>query len=134
MTGAGRSRGVRLPVVLIAVAVLAACGGRDDPGGEAAAEPAVRVPFAGEPPTLTPGLERPASVVIVMVDALRADRLGAYGSREGLTPNLDELAGRSVVFDEAHLVLDPVVHRLGVFRARRRTPCSTRMTSCRRAS
>lgn len=40
-------------------------------------------------------------VVIITIDALRADKLGAYGSKEGLSPALDQLATRAVVFDEA---------------------------------
>ena len=35
------------------------------------------------------------------VDTRRADRLGAYGSTRGLTPFLDELAARGVVFEQA---------------------------------
>ena len=37
-----------------------------------------------------------------MLDTLRADRLGAYGSTRGLTPFLDELAARGVVFENAY--------------------------------
>jgi arylsulfatase A-like enzyme len=41
-------------------------------------------------------------VVIITIDALRADKLGAYGSKEGLTPALDRIAKESsVVFEEA---------------------------------
>jgi arylsulfatase A-like enzyme len=41
------------------------------------------------------------SLVLVTVDTLRADRLGAYGSGLGLTPRLDALAEESVVFENA---------------------------------
>ena len=34
----------------------------------------------------------PSSVLLVTIDTLRADRVGAYGSTRGLTPALDELA------------------------------------------
>ena len=44
----------------------------------------------------------PPNVVLVVVDTLRADRLGAYGNRRGLTPFLDELAARGVVFANAY--------------------------------
>jgi arylsulfatase A-like enzyme len=47
------------------------------------------------------GSPRP-NVVLVVVDTLRADRLGSYGSRKGLTPFLDRLAGRGVVFSHAY--------------------------------
>lgn len=41
-------------------------------------------------------------VLLVTVDTLRADELGAYGSARGLTPNLDALARESVVFERAY--------------------------------
>lgn len=89
-------------LAFLAAGFLAACGEPPEPDGEAAADPApFAPPFAGEPSTVTPGVPAPGSVVIVMIDALRADRLGAYGSEDGLTPNLDALAEQSVVFDEA---------------------------------
>ncbi|MFN8062031.1 MAG: sulfatase-like hydrolase/transferase [Vicinamibacterales bacterium] len=37
-------------------------------------------------------------IVLVTIDTLRADRLGAYGSRAGLTPTLDALATAGTVF------------------------------------
>ena len=40
-------------------------------------------------------------VIVYMIDTLRADRLGVYGSDLGLTPRLDELAAESVVFADA---------------------------------
>lgn len=42
------------------------------------------------------------NVLVVVLDTLRADRLGAYGSTRGLTPFLDELAARAVVFERAY--------------------------------
>ena len=46
---------------------------------------------------------RSVPVVIYLVDSLRADRLGFYGYTERPTsPNLDELAKESVVFEQAH--------------------------------
>jgi arylsulfatase A-like enzyme/Tfp pilus assembly protein PilF len=41
------------------------------------------------------------SVVLVTLDTLRADRVGAWGGPHGLTPALDALAARGLVFDEA---------------------------------
>lgn len=38
-------------------------------------------------------------IVLVVIDTLRADRLGAYGNERGLTPNLDRLARESAVFE-----------------------------------
>ena len=45
-----------------------------------------------------PGLD----VLLVTIDTLRADAVGAYGSTTGATPLLDRLAGRGVVFRQAH--------------------------------
>ncbi len=42
------------------------------------------------------------NILFVQVDQLTASFLPAYGNRIGHTPHLDELAGRSVVFDAAH--------------------------------
>src|SRR5262249_59017409 len=45
---------------------------------------------------------RPApSVLLVTIDTLRADHVGAYGARTGATPHLDALAARGTVFEEA---------------------------------
>jgi len=41
------------------------------------------------------------NVVLITVDTLRADRLGAYGNDSGLTPNLDRLARSGVLFENA---------------------------------
>jgi len=45
-----------------------------------------------------------ASVFLVTIDTTRADRLGAYGSKAGLTPFLDRLASEGVVFEQAEAV------------------------------
>jgi choline-sulfatase len=47
------------------------------------------------------GPSGPPSVLLVTIDTLRPDRLGAYGNRDGLTPNLDALARDGIVFAEA---------------------------------
>ncbi|HEY2907232.1 MAG TPA: sulfatase-like hydrolase/transferase [Vicinamibacterales bacterium] len=73
------------PTVLVALTITAAigggCGRRD----------AVR------PPAFAP----PRLIVLITIDTLRADRLGAYGSRAGLTPNLDRFAQSAVQFTAA---------------------------------
>lgn len=43
---------------------------------------------------------RPTGLVLVTVDTLRADRIGAWGRPDGTTPALDAFAARSVVFAE----------------------------------
>src|SRR5262245_29595300 len=42
------------------------------------------------------------NVLLVVIDSLRADRLGAYGSSKGLTPFLDALARESLVYENAY--------------------------------
>ncbi|TMA33792.1 MAG: tetratricopeptide repeat protein [Deltaproteobacteria bacterium] len=42
------------------------------------------------------------NVLLITIDTLRADALGAYGSARGASPHLDELAKRGVVFEQAH--------------------------------
>jgi len=59
--------------------------------------PAAAVLLAACATPVTP----PTHIVVVLIDTLRADRLGAYGSTRGLTPFLDSLAERGVVFRNA---------------------------------
>jgi arylsulfatase A-like enzyme len=51
----------------------------------------------------------PDLLLLVTVDTLRADHLGAHGSTLGATPNLDRLAAESTVFATAYA---PVAHTL----------------------
>ena len=44
----------------------------------------------------------PRLLLLITVDTLRADRLGAYGSDRGLTPHLDALAEKSLVFTSTY--------------------------------
>ena len=50
---------------------------------------------------LTSGALRGTSVLLITVDTLRRDRLGAYGGRPGLTPTLDALAAAGIRFNRA---------------------------------
>jgi arylsulfatase A-like enzyme len=59
------------------------------------------VGWAARQPGETP---RPANVLIVTVDTLRADRLSAYGYRRPTSPNLDRLIAAGVRFDNARTV------------------------------
>lgn len=52
----------------------------------------------------------PPLVIVVSLDTLRADRLGAYGNTDGLTPNLDRLAAESVVFDRAYATANETLY------------------------
>ena len=46
-------------------------------------------------------VERPPDVLLVTIDTLRADALGAYGATDTLTPNIDHLAEKGVVYEAA---------------------------------
>ncbi len=52
---------------------------------------------------MTPACSRPQppSVVLIVVDTLRADHLGAYGYDRPVSPNLDALAEDAAIFDNA---------------------------------
>lgn len=79
---------IRLAPALLLAAALAACG--DAPAGGGAPAPAPgAAPFAG------------ANVLLITIDTVRADRMGAYGYARPTTPRLDAFAARSVVFDQA---------------------------------
>ncbi|HKP14092.1 MAG TPA: sulfatase, partial [Blastocatellia bacterium] len=45
---------------------------------------------------------RRLNVIYVFIDALRPDRLGAYGYAKNTSPNLDRLAARAAVFENAY--------------------------------
>jgi arylsulfatase A-like enzyme/Flp pilus assembly protein TadD len=53
---------------------------------------------SGRPPRRVPGL----SVLLITIDTLRADALGAYGRAGAETPWIDRLAAGGVRFDRAH--------------------------------
>jgi arylsulfatase A-like enzyme len=42
----------------------------------------------------------PPNIVLIIVDALRADRLGCYGFPEPVSPEIDALAGKGVLFEK----------------------------------
>jgi choline-sulfatase len=60
----------------------------------AAASPAVG---AAQPAPATP----PPNLLLVTIDTLRADRVGAYGYAKGTTPTLDRLAREGLLVEEA---------------------------------
>jgi len=60
------------------------------PGSESEADPPPRPPVR-----LT---DRLRSVVVIVIDAARADQLGCYGDERGLTPNIDAFARSAVIF------------------------------------
>ena len=81
----------KLTEILLLVAwlsILAGCGSSPDPG------PAGRDEFLAR--------TWPCNVVVVLLDAARADRFGFQGYERPTTPNIDALAARSVVFERAY--------------------------------
>ena len=48
-----------------------------------------------------PAKKRPPDVILIMIDTLRADRLGCYGYDQGTSPNIDRFAAESLVFENA---------------------------------
>ena len=65
--------------------------------GQALAEGAA---LWGNPVIVTPGRPEGKNLVVILIDTLRADLLGAYGDRSGLTPRLDGLAREGIRFEE----------------------------------
>jgi arylsulfatase A-like enzyme len=64
-------------------------------GGEELPEGAV---VWGDPLVIRPGRPDGRNLVVILVDTLRADVLGSYGDRGGLTPRLDAFARQGVRF------------------------------------
>ncbi len=71
------------------------------------AKGAARPTKPGTPPAPVPGKPAGAALfsgnlVVITIDALRADRTAAGGGKDELSPNIDALAARSVTFTRAH--------------------------------
>ena len=54
------------------------------------------------PTHVSPGSAAGSNVLLITIDTLRADRVGAYGNSSGLTPALDRLAESGLRFDAAY--------------------------------
>ncbi len=48
------------------------------------------------------GVDPQPNLVLIVVDTLRADHLGCYGALRPTSPNIDALAGRSLLFEQAY--------------------------------
>src|SRR5262249_49439023 len=57
---------------------------------------------AWHPAHIRPGLAAGSNVLLITIDTLRADRVGASGNSSGLRPPLDRLAERGVRFEAAY--------------------------------
>ena len=87
MTGRGKRDSMKRIYLSWLLLWLAACA-------FGAPAPGARKPVAPKP-------TRP-NIILITLDTTRADRMGFLGSKRGLTPNLDELAGQSAVFTHAY--------------------------------
>ena len=56
----------------------------------------------GTPPAATQPSNTVENVLLITIDSLRADHVGAYGDAEAHTPALDALAAGGVRFDRAY--------------------------------
>lgn len=54
------------------------------------------------PPALAESETPGPNILVILIDALRADRLGAYGYRRDTSPRIDALASESIVFGDAY--------------------------------
>ena len=54
------------------------------------------------PEPVRPGVCAGCNVLLITIDTLRVDRVGAFGGRQGLTPNLDRLAAEGLRFTRAY--------------------------------
>jgi arylsulfatase A-like enzyme/Flp pilus assembly protein TadD len=70
------------------------CGAIAIVGGAACGHPTDRA-------LASPGALRGANVLLITIDTLRQDRVGAYGNRSGLTPHIDRLAAAGVRYAHA---------------------------------
>jgi arylsulfatase A-like enzyme len=71
----------------------------------------------GNRPTLKEG----TNVVLIIIDSLRKDHIGAYGNRTIHSPNLDALARDSLVFDRAYPESIPTICARRAIHTGRRT-------------
>ena len=79
------SRGLRTILVVALLLAAAACGG-DPPASPSSASSSAR------------------SLLLITIDTLRADRVGAYGDTSARTPAIDALAARGALFTNAFAV------------------------------
>ena len=71
-------------------------------GGKPSAEPRLAFPLWAEPVVTAENATPPPNVLVLLLDTLRADRLGSYGWERARTPALDRLAEQGVRFANAY--------------------------------
>jgi arylsulfatase A-like enzyme len=103
LIGLGHSQGLRYAAY--ERTALTALALRALPAGPAAHTAALGGPRAGEAelPALPTGPRRPqADVLLITIDALRYDHLGAYGYARNTSPHLDQLAAEGTRFSRVY--------------------------------
>jgi arylsulfatase A-like enzyme/HEAT repeat protein len=103
LLGLGRSQGLRYAAY--ERTALTGLALRALPTGEGARMVAAGGPHAGGPelPPLPAGPRRPqADVLVITIDALRCDHVGAYGYVRNTTPHLDQLAAEGTRFSRVY--------------------------------
>jgi len=84
------------PALPVLVVLLVASCGDDGAGAPAPERPAVTFDGDGLPTV------RDAHLLLITVDALRPDHLGAFGYERDISPTFDRLAAESTVFERAY--------------------------------
>jgi arylsulfatase A-like enzyme len=86
-----RATAIGFSLALALATQIAACGNSNSADGKGADLAQVDAEGAGPPP----------SILLIVIDALRADALGCYGNERALTPTLDALANEGLLFRNA---------------------------------
>ena len=91
---AGRARLLRFAGLIASAALLSLCGceRKEQPPPTAGPEQRPKIGILPE------GAPKP-DIILILIDALRADRLGVYGHPGGLSPTIDAIAAQGVTFD-----------------------------------
>ena len=95
-------------IVAVAMVGLAACtlGGQSGSPPADAPETLTSEVVAAAPTTPVPALAKapapPPNILLITVDTLRPDAIGAYGNRRVQTPNMDRLAREGALFSSAY--------------------------------
>jgi arylsulfatase A-like enzyme len=107
--GVRRRRLLKLLAALPASLALAAAARQSEPSpamaiGDAQTDNGLSAHGYGQSSTREREQAQP-NLLLITVDSLRADHIGAYGYRHGSTPNLDRLAAEGVLVNSAYSVM-----------------------------
>jgi arylsulfatase A-like enzyme len=86
------TRRILLPIIILLAAAAALLLLHDRMSRVAGPPASTESPPSGRP--------APPNVVLLIIDTLRSDLLGCYGCAEDLSPEIDEIAGRGVLFED----------------------------------